>query len=99
MLCVSRTFRFTELDDVKEGIIASKIAAQAGDVALGLDTAWEKEKMMSKARRNFDWDQQFDIAFDSSKPRKYRDKCKLDDNEMCTMCGEYCSVKIAKDDF
>lgn len=88
-----------ELDDVKEGIIASKIAAQAGDVALGLDTAWEKEKMMSKARRNFDWDQQFDIAFDSSKPRKYRDKCKLDDNEMCTMCGEYCSVKIAKDDF
>src|SRR5574344_1088469 len=81
-----------ELDDVKEGIIASKIAAQAGDVALGLDTAWEKEKMMSKARRSFDWDQQFDIAFDSSKPRKYRDKCKLDDNEMCTMCGEYCSV-------
>ena len=87
------------LEDVKEGIIASKIAAQAGDIALGLDNAWDKEKKMSKARKNFDWEKQFDLAFDSSKPRKYRDKCELDDNEMCTMCGEYCSVKIAKNDF
>ena len=54
---------------------------------------------MSKARKNFDWEKQFDLAFDSSKPRKYRDKCELDDNEMCAMCGEYCSVKIAKNDF
>jgi len=87
------------LEDVKEGIIASKIAAQAGDIALGLDNAWDKEKKMSKARKNFDWEKQFDLAFDSSKPRKYRDKCELDDNEMCAMCGEYCSVKIAKNDF
>jgi phosphomethylpyrimidine synthase len=87
------------LEDVKEGIIASKIAAQAGDVALGLENAWDKEKEMSKARKNFDWDKQFDLAFDSSKPRKYREKCHLDDNEMCSMCGEYCSVKIAKNDF
>ena len=87
------------LEDVKEGIIASKIAAQAGDIALGLDNAWDKEKEMSKARKNFDWEKQFDLAFDSSKPRKYRDKCELDDNEMCAMCGEYCSVKIAKNDF
>ena len=86
------------LEDVKEGIIASKIAAQAGDIALGLDNAWDKEKEMSKARKNFDWEKQFDLAFDSSKPRKYRDKCELDDNEMCAMCGEYCSVKIAKND-
>lgn len=87
------------LEDVKEGVVASKIAAQAADVALGLTTAWNKEKKMSNARKNFDWDEQFNLAFDKSKPRRYRDKCKLEDEEMCAMCGEYCAVKIAKDDF
>ena len=88
-----------DLEDVKEGIIASKIAAQAADVALGLETSWSKELEMAKARKTFNWDKQFDLAFDTSKPRKYRNKCHLDDDEMCTMCGEYCSVKIAKNDF
>lgn len=87
------------LEDVKEGVIASKIAAQAADVALGLDIAWEKERAMSKARKNFDWEGQFDLAFDGVKPRHYRNKCNLDDDEMCAMCGEYCAVKIAKGDF
>lgn len=88
-----------DLEDVKEGIIASKIAAQAADVALGLKTSWNKELEMANARKTFNWDKQFDLAFDTSKPRKYRNKCHLDDDEMCTMCGEYCSVKIAKNDF
>lgn len=87
------------LEDVKEGVIASKIAAQAADVALGLDNAWDMEKKMSKARKEFDWETQFDLAFDKVKPRHYRNKCKLDDDEMCAMCGEYCAVKIAKGDF
>ena len=87
------------LEDVKEGIVASKIAAEAADVAKGLPQAWEREKAMAKARREFDWEAQFDLALDKSKPRKYRDKCELDDNEMCAMCGEYCAVKIAKGDF
>ena len=86
------------LEDVKEGVIASKIAAQAADVALGLDSAWDNEVKMSKARRDFDWEAQFNLAFDKVKPRHYRNKCKLDD-EMCAMCGEYCAVKIAKGDF
>ncbi len=87
------------LEDVKEGVIATKIAAEVADVSLGLKKAWEKENEMSQARRDFDWDKQFEIALDSSKPRVYKDKCKIDDNEMCAMCGEYCAVKIAKDDF
>jgi phosphomethylpyrimidine synthase len=87
------------LEDVKEGVIASKIAAQAADIACGLESAWKKEKEMGKARRNFDWEGQFDIALDKSKPRSYINKCKLDDEEMCAMCGEYCAVKIAKDKF
>ena len=87
------------LEDVKEGVIASKIAAQVADVALGLDTAWEKEVEMATARKNFDWEAQFNLAFDKVKPRHYRNQCELDDDEMCSMCGEYCAVKIAKGDF
>ena len=87
------------LEDVKEGVIASKIAAEAADVAKGLDSAWTRERAMAQARREFDWEAQFNLALDKSKPRKYRDKCELDDNEMCAMCGEYCAVKIAKGDF
>ena len=87
------------LEDVKEGVIASKIAAEAADVARGLPQAWKKERAMAKARKEFDWDGQFDLAIDKSKPRQYRDKCELDDDEMCAMCGEYCAVKIAKGDF
>ena len=87
------------LEDVKEGVIASKIAAEAADVAKGLPQAWERELKMAQARRDFDWEAQFDLALDKSKPRAYRDKCELDDDEMCAMCGEYCAVKIAKGDF
>ena len=87
------------LEDVKEGVIASKIAAEAADVARGLPQAWKKERAMAKARKEFNWDGQFDLAIDKSKPRQYRDKCELDDDEMCAMCGEYCAVKIAKGDF
>ena len=87
------------LEDVKEGVIASKIAAEAADVARGLPQTWKKERAMAKARKEFDWDGQFDLAIDKSKPRQYRDKCELDDDEMCAMCGEYCAVKIAKGDF
>ena len=87
------------LEDVKEGVIASKIAAEAADVAKGLPQSWIRERQMAKARKEFDWEKQFDLAFDKSKPRQYRDKCELDDDEMCAMCGEYCAVKIAKGDF
>ena len=87
------------LEDVKEGVIASKIAAEAADVARGLPQSWIRERQMGKARKEFDWEKQFDLAFDKSKPRTYRDKCELDDDEMCAMCGEYCAVKIAKGDF
>ena len=87
------------LEDVKEGVVASKIAAEAADVANGLESSWSREKEMAIARKEFDWEKQFQLAIDTSKPRKYRNKCKLDDDEMCAMCGEYCAVKIAKDDF
>jgi phosphomethylpyrimidine synthase len=84
------------LQDVKEGVIASKIAAQAADVALGLESAWKDELAMSTARKNFDWEKQFELSFDSEKCRKYRERSPTDDEDMCSMCGEYCAIRIAK---
>lgn len=86
------------LEDVKDGVVASKIAAEAADVAKGIKSSKKREKEMGEARKNFDWERQFELAIDKSKPRLYRDKCQLDDDEMCAMCGEYCAVKIGKSD-
>jgi phosphomethylpyrimidine synthase len=85
------------LGDVKEGVIASKIAAQAADVAKGIESAWTKEKEMAKARNNFDWEKQFDLSFDSQRAAGYRLNCNIKDKDMCSMCGKYCAIKIAKD--
>ena len=85
------------LQDVKEGVIASKIAAQAADTALGLESAWNDELAMANARRNFDWEKQFDLSFDGEKCKKYRESYSLDSDDMCSMCGEYCAIRIAKD--
>jgi len=85
------------IEDVKEGVIASKIAAQAGDVALGLKSSWKKEKEMSKARKSIDWEKQFNLAFDKEKCQKYRDSCPVEEEDLCSMCGEYCALKIGKD--
>ena len=95
-LCILRACATTRLSASDS---SSKIAAEAADVANGLESAWKKEQEMGKARKEFDWEKQFSLAFDKSKPRAYRNKCELDDNEMCAMCGEYCSVKISKGDF
>lgn len=87
------------LEEVKEGVIASKIAAQAADVAKGLNSAWENEKKMSHARRNFDWEKQFELSFDSEKSKKFRKNCSVEEDDMCSMCGEYCALRLARDDF
>lgn len=78
---------------VREGIIASKIAAHAADVARGNKQAIEKDRLMSIARKNLDWTEQAKYAID---------KCaieKVKDGKPCTMCGQYCSMKIFKEYF
>jgi len=86
------------LEDVKEGVIASKIAAQSADVALGLKSAWEDEIKMANARRNFDWEGQFELAFDGEKPKNYRQSCPVEEEDMCSMCGEYCALRLVRED-
>lgn len=84
-------------EDVKVGVIASRIAAQAADLAKGVKSAWEKELKMALARKNFNWDLQFKMAFDPEKPRICRERRPLHKDDMCTMCGEFCAIKMIRD--
>ncbi|TYQ18388.1 UNVERIFIED_CONTAM: phosphomethylpyrimidine synthase [Acetivibrio alkalicellulosi] len=85
--------RLPDLDDMKEGIIASKIAAHAADIAKGIKGAREWDYEMSEARKNLDWNKMFDLAIDSEKPRKYRESSMPEDEDTCTMCGKMCAVR------
>ncbi len=87
--------RLPTIDDVKEGVIASKIAAHAGDIAKGVKGAMDWDIAISKARHDRDWQKQFSLAIDKTKPKKYRSSSKPDVQDVCTMCGEYCSIKIS----
>jgi phosphomethylpyrimidine synthase len=84
------------INDVKEGVIASKIAAEAADIAKGTKGAWEREVEMAVARKNFDWQKQFELAFDHEKPRKCRERKSTSEQDMCTMCGEFCALRLVR---
>jgi phosphomethylpyrimidine synthase len=86
--------RLPSAEDVKEGIIASKIAAHAGDLAKGIPGAIDRDNAMSKARGKLDWEGQFEQALDPEKARAYRDSSRpKDGGDVCTMCGDFCAVK------
>lgn len=85
--------RLPDLDDVKEGIIASKIAAHAADIAKGLPGATDWDLQMDKARKVLDWEKMFDIAIDPEKARRYRESSKPEKEDTCSMCGNFCAVK------
>ncbi|KZL92145.1 phosphomethylpyrimidine synthase ThiC [Clostridium magnum] len=85
--------RLPNLEDMKEGIIASKIAAHAGDIAKGIKGAREWDNAMSQARRELDWEKMFSLAMDPEKARRYREESKPEDEHTCTMCGKMCAVR------
>lgn len=85
--------RLPDLDDVKEGIMASKIAAHAADIAKGLPHATDRDNAMADARQVLDWDKQFEIAIDPEKAKSYRDSAAPEKEDSCSMCGNFCSVR------
>lgn len=89
-------------NDVREGIVAHKIAAHAADVALGKAGAIQKDHAMSDARYAFDWNKQFELSFDPKKARELHDESLPEDAfksaHFCSMCGpKFCAYKISKD--
>lgn len=85
--------RLPDVDDVKEGIIASKIAAHAADIAKGIPGAMEQDHAMSQARKNLDWEKMFDLSLNPEKARNYRASAKPEKEDTCSMCGNFCAVK------
>lgn len=88
--------RLPTLEDVREGVIAAKIAAHASDLAKGIKGAMEWDVKISKARRSRDWQEQFRLAIDRKKPEAYRKASKPGAKDACTMCGDYCSIKVSE---
>ena len=83
------------VEDVKQGIIASKIAAHAADIAKGIPGARERDDQMADARRALDWDGQFACALDPETAKAIRDSRKPEDDhsDTCSMCGKFCAVR------
>ncbi len=81
-----------DIDDVREGVIASKIAAHVGDLTRGI--GYENDNAMAKARKELNWSKIFELGLDPDKARTYRNRgcTKLEDG--CSMCGDVCAVKI-----
>jgi phosphomethylpyrimidine synthase len=80
------------VDDVREGVIASRIAAHAADLARGRDREWDLK--MSVARKAFDWEEMFNLSMDPDKARAYRKRRKPQSPEVCSMCGDLCAMKM-----
>lgn len=85
--------RLPNLEDMKEGIIASKIAAHAGDLCKGIAGAEEWDLQMSKARQRLDWEEMFRLSIDEEKARRYREESSPGHEDSCTMCGKMCSMR------
>ena len=84
------------VEEVKEGVIASRIAAHAADVARGLTGAIEWDNDMSKARSKLDWKKMLELSINPEIAKDIRERCTDADEEVCSMCGRFCSVKTSK---
>lgn len=85
--------RLPDLSDVKEGIIASKIAAHAADIANGIKGARDIDNKMADARHKLDWDSMFEVAIDKEKAKRYYESTPVSERHTCSMCGKMCAVR------
>ncbi len=88
--------RLPSIEDVKEGLIASKIAAHAADIAKGIPGAMELDRKMARCRKNLDWNGQISLSLDPDKVRKWRAEVPPTESEVCSMCGEFCAIRIVE---
>jgi len=86
--------RLPTADDVKEGLIASKISAHAADIAKGVSGAGSRDLEISKARAKRDWKRQIELSIDPVKAKEYRKTRMPDKDDVCSMCNNFCSMKI-----
>ena len=94
----SEHLRLPNLEDVHEGIMASRIAAHIADIAKGYPGAMEKDILMAKHRREFNWEGQIELSIDPGRSRSWLERSESAKEEGCTMCGEFCAIKLGKKD-
>jgi len=88
-----------DAQDVREGVVVTKIAAHAADIARGHKQALERDRRMSLARKNLDWKTQIKLAIDPEKAKRYREQNPPAEDDVCTMCGKFCAIKQVKEYF
>ncbi len=92
----SEHIRLPNLEDVKEGVIASKIAAHAADIAKGIKGAIDIDIEMAKRRKALDWNGQIALSLDPERVKKWRSETPPTESEVCSMCGEFCAIKTVE---
>ncbi|HEY5513711.1 MAG TPA: phosphomethylpyrimidine synthase ThiC [Geomonas sp.] len=93
----SEHLRLPTVEDVKEGVIACRIAAHAADIVKGVKGAIEQDNQMARCRKKLDWEGQFALAIDPEKARRLRAESGVAEHGACTMCGEFCAYKVMDD--
>ncbi len=88
--------RLPNVEDVRDGVIASKIAAHAADIAKGIPGALEKDNKMASCRKALDWDGQISHSFNPERVRGWRSEIPPSDLEVCSMCGEFCAIRTVE---
>jgi phosphomethylpyrimidine synthase len=93
----SEHLRLPTPEDVWEGVMASRIAAHAADIAKGVPSAIQWDERMARCRKELDWEGQIREAIDPGKARKLRESSRPNDEEVCTMCAEFCAIKTMRE--
>lgn len=93
----SEHIRLPGIEDVKEGVIASRIAAHAADIAKGVKGAMDVDTEMSKKRKALDWEGQMALSLDPDRVRSWRSAAPPSEPDVCSMCGEFCAIKTVEE--
>ena len=92
----SEHIRLPSIEDVKEGVIVSKLAAHAADIAKGIKGAMDKDLAMAKCRKALDWNGQIALSLDPDKVRGWRAEIPPTESDVCSMCGEFCAIRTVE---
>jgi len=91
--------KLPDLEEVRQGVIAARIAGHAADLVKGIPGALERDRAVSAARRDLDWEAQFRHSLDPDRARSMRANTSPKEEAVCTMCGEYCAIRLVRDSF
>jgi len=92
----SEHIRLPSIDDVKEGVIVSKLAAHAADIAKGIKGAMDEDIKMAKCRKALDWNGQIALSLNPDKVREWRAETPPTESDVCSMCGEFCAIRTVE---